>query len=112
MNRIKPSIIAGLICAGIGLYPQVSKADKFTGQDFLQLTPEQQKFWIAGAIDSLSAFVFVQNKSKGQCIYNWYFKDTAKKHGLLLASAEKYNTHEPRAILLALIKRGCGDFSL
>ena len=91
-------------------YPQISEAKNFDSKDFLAMPDVQKKFWLSGAISTLSHVAAYKSKSHGKCVYDWYFKDTANQNGLILASMAKYSTHTPTTILIALTKRVCGDF--
>lgn len=91
-------------------YPQISNAEGFNNRDFLAMSDVQKKFWLSGAIDTLGHVAAIKSKSHGKCVYDWYFKDTANKNGLILASMEKYPDHSPTTVLMALAKRACGTF--
>ena len=91
-------------------YPQTSEAKGFNNRDFLAMPDVQKKFWLSGAIDILGHVAAIKSKSQGKCVYDWYFKDTANKNGLILASMKKYPDHSPTTVLMALAKRACGTF--
>jgi len=111
MTLAKRSIVGSIGLLVLLLYPQNVWAEGFKNKDFLTMQPEQQKFWLHGAIESLGHVAALKKQELGKCVYDWYFGDQiAKRNALILASIEKYPEHTPTTILLALTERACGKY--
>lgn len=91
-------------------YPQFLQAEGFKNRDFLKLNKVQQKAWIGGTVETLWQVAAQKDKSIAQCISDWYYSDTRKRNGLILASAERYPANTPTVILMALTERKCGKY--
>ena len=92
-------------------YPQqVWASDAFTNKDFLAMPDVQKKFWLSGAISTLSSVAFVKEPAQGKCVYDWYFKDTANKNGKILSAMTQYPDAIPAAVIIAMLERDCGRF--
>ena len=87
-----------------------ASAEGFKNKNFLALENEQKKFWLAGAIGALFHVAAAKSEKKGQCVYDWYYTDTAMKNGIILGSMEKYPNATPSAVLLALTEKKCGTY--
>lgn len=75
------------------------------------MKPEQQKFWLGGAMETLVHVAAFKGKKIGQCVNDWYFGDQqVKRNGLIFASMKKYPDHTPTVILLALTQKACGRY--
>ena len=107
----KSAIFRSLCLLFLALYPQQASADGFNNRDFLQMQPEQQKFWLSGAIDTLVHVAAFKDKQIGQCVTDWYFGEkTAERNWLILESFKKYPDHTPTVVLLALTQKACGKY--
>ena len=80
-----------------------------TNAEFLELSEGQQHWWYAGAVTSIGHVVFLHDKEKAQCVWDWFFDDPDSKKLLLERSFEKYPDHTPTSVILALLKRDCGE---
>jgi hypothetical protein len=91
---------------------QQSYAQGIKNSDFLELPPEEQKFFLSGAIDTLGHVAFQRNEAKGKCIFDWYFNkvDNSKQNGVIFASFKKYPEYTPSSILIALTEKQCGRY--
>ena len=85
-------------------------AEGFKNKDFLKLENSEQKYWLTGAIGALFHVAAAKSEKQGQCVYDWYYTDTAKKNGIILGSMGKYPDSTPSAVLLALTERQCGTY--
>lgn len=110
MKVAKTLVFGSIASAVVTFYPQITIADGFDNKGFLSLENAQKKFWIDGAIDTLGHVAAIKSKEQGQCVYDWYYNDTANKNGLILASMTKYPDHTPSAILIALTERACEKY--
>jgi hypothetical protein len=109
--KITASLAIGFIALIIlSIYPHTIWAAGFNNSDFIKLNDIQKKFWIDGAMDTLGHVAAIKNKQQGQCVYDWYYLDTAKKNGLIIASINKYPDHTPSAILIALTEKACEKY--
>ena len=113
----KALIFLGFLVPPMLLFANVSFAsgddadNSFTAKDFLQLSDEQKKFWIEGAVDAYGQVAAAKSNDLGKCVLQWYYGDKiAERNSLILASMKKYPDIIPSAIMLALTERACGTF--
>lgn len=77
----------------------------------MALPPNEQKFWLSGAIGTLVYVAAFKDASIGQCVNDWYFGEKyAERNWLILESMKKYPDHKPIVVLAALTQRGCGKY--
>lgn len=96
--------LASILMAG------TAQAEGLKNREFLERTDAERHWYYAGAFTSIGHMVFLHDKEKAQCVWNWWPTDTAKKEALLLETFRKYPDHTPTAVILVLLKRDCGDF--
>ena len=83
----------------------------FRSKHFLELPDEHKKFWLDGAITAFAHIAAARDKTKGECVYNWYFSEQiGERNWLILESMKKYPTATPTAVLLAITERECGAY--
>ena len=110
MTVLKAGII-GTVCLGFSvIYPQEVLAEGLKNEGFLKLSSEQKKYWLYSAIDTLGFVAAYKDKQKGQCVWEWYGKDIAKKNGLIEAYMAKNPEKSPSAILIGLTEKACGSY--
>lgn len=90
------------------IWVNTAQADGLTNSRFLQLSEQQQHFWLAGAFESIGHMVFLHEEEKARCVWNWLPSNPEKKKALLKKSFEKFPEHTPTSVLIALLKRDCG----
>ncbi len=111
MSIAKRLILAGFMGAIVCSYPQKVWAKDFTNSVFLEMSPEHQKFWLSGAMDTLVYIAAFKSKDIGQCVSDWYFGEKiGERNWLILESMKKYPDHKPIAVLAALSQRSCGQY--
>lgn len=94
------------------IYPQNVWAEGFSSREFLEMQPENQKFWLSGAIDTLGHIAAFKGKVVGQCVIDWYFGEkVGERNWLILESMKKYPEQTPTVILVALTERACGKYT-
>ncbi|TBR44337.1 hypothetical protein CBF23_003195 [Marinomonas agarivorans] len=100
-----------LYVALLSCFSGIAQADILTSKDFLTWPEVHQKFWIQGSIDTAALISSHSgNKEQGKCIAQWYYGDKrAERNSLIIASMEKYSDVPPEAIMVALIKKACGE---
>jgi len=86
-----------------------AQADALKNSDFLKLSEGQQHWWYAGAFESIGHMVFLHDKQKAQCVWQWLPTQPEKKKELLRKSFEQYPDHSPTSILISLLQRDCGE---
>ncbi len=84
-------------------------AGALKNSDFLKLSEGQQHWWYAGAFESIGHMVFLHDKQKAQCIWQWLPSEPEMKNELLRKSFEQYPDHSPTSILISLLQRDCGE---
>ncbi len=51
------------------------------------------------------------NKAQGKCIDDWFFSDIESATNEVIAVMKRFPDHHPRAIILAVIEKKCGQIS-
>jgi hypothetical protein len=105
--RFKPLMLLG-VCWLSAVSIQAHAQD--TNAKFLQFSLSQRDWWYMGAFDALGHTVMLRNKTQGNCVYNWYFQNPESRKTLIETTMRKYPEHAPTAILIALLRKDCGDF--
>jgi hypothetical protein len=106
--RFKPLVLIAfclLTTVSIQAYADIDKNSKF-----MQHSPSQRAWYYLGAFDAIGHVVTLKNKSQGDCIYAWYFSNPEARKTLIENTLLKYPDHSPTAILIALLRKDCGDF--
>jgi hypothetical protein len=98
------------LIATMSLYSAFAQADKVTNSQFIQLSEGQRHWWYVGTYTTLGHIVFLDDKEKGKCVWNWLFSDYEQKEKLLIKSFKQYPDHSPSSIVIALLRRDCGVF--
>lgn len=101
-------ILVAIVCAS----QSTVHAEGFLARDFLQLPDASKKFWLHGAMLTLSHIAANQNQELGQCVTDWYFNESiGERNWLILESMKKYPDVSPTTILIALTEKSCGKYS-
>ena len=79
---------------------------------FLKNDEGQRIWWYMGAFTSLGHIVSQSDPKKADCIWNWSFKEPKEKQKLLEETMRKYPDHSPSGIILALLYKDCGKFTI
>jgi len=110
MTLLKASII-GTVCLGFSvIYPQEVLADAVRNKQFLAFDKVQQNAWIGGIVETLWQVAAQKDKVISGCIADWYYTDTPKKNGVILAAMKQYPEHTPTNIVVALTEHECGKY--
>ena len=80
--------------------------------DFLDKSEADRIWWYIGAFTMLGHLVSISDKEKGNCIWNWYFKEPGRKRSLIEGTLRKYPKHAPSGVILALLFKDCGEFKV
>ncbi len=81
-------------------------------QDFLGKSEGQRVWWYMGAFAILGDLVEQTNKEQADCIWNWYFKEPEKKRMLIEETMRKFPEYAPPSVVLSLLYRDCGKFTV
>lgn len=100
----KTSLVFVLIMFSIA----VAQADSLTGSKFLKLSKDQRNWWYSGAYMAIGHLVYLHDKKKAQCVWNWLLVEPARKQSILKKSLKKYPEQSPTNIVIALLERDCG----
>ncbi|MCP4181853.1 MAG: hypothetical protein GY761_00820 [Hyphomicrobiales bacterium] len=77
-----------------------------------EMNSDQRVGYVSGVIEGLAYSRFVRDKPNEtgmQCIYDWYYKDNAKRwKNSLFPVFEKYKDKPVGVILYVLTKKACG----
>tara|TARA_R110002167_G_scaffold186979_5_gene388114 strand:- start:500 stop:844 length:345 start_codon:yes stop_codon:yes gene_type:complete len=97
---------AGFVLA----YPQSSFADDILrNKDFLQLPAGDRNVWLDGAMLMAGHMVHLHDSEKARCAWNWYFDNPAKAQATLLASMQTYPQSTPTGVIIAHLRKACGE---
>ncbi len=108
-NKLCLSITVFLLLLSL---PALSMAESNNNSWFLKNDEGQRVWWYMGAFTSLGHIVSQSDPEKADCIWNWYFKEPEKKQKLLEENMLKYPDHSPSGIILALLYKDCGKFTI
>jgi hypothetical protein len=110
-SRFKPLILITICLLGAITIQAHAKVD--TSQEFLNNQTEGQRAWYyIGAFETLGNAVAINNPTQGTCIWNWYANDSASRRVLIENTMQKYPTHTPSAVIIALLHKDCGVFNV
>lgn len=116
MNRRNGLISAILVGGLIATYPQISRAEEFTGGKLLSWSEENQNFYFQTSV-GMAALVSTQSdKKRSQCISEWYFDaQTGNKSGndAIRSAISEFADYHPQGVIIAVLQKACGslDFS-
>jgi hypothetical protein len=85
-------------------------AENPKSSEFLKLSEGQRTWYYMGAFDAIGHVVSLSNKNQGNCIWNWYFKNPDGQKSIIEATLRKYPDYSTTAVLIALLKKDCGNF--
>lgn len=98
---------------GAMIYPQISLAEGFTGEDFAAWPTVSQDSYIQSSV-MMAGVIGAQVKPEiSRCIDGWYFADEATKaerNDSIRQVIAGYETYHPSGVILALIQQDCGAF--
>ena len=89
-----------------------ANAGEFTSRKFLTWKESSQNFYIEACV-GMAAFIAAQIDSKSkqaQCISKWYYPAETEKNGFIKKVMRKNDTFHPRAIILGVLEKQCGEF--
>lgn len=102
-----PLALSFLLFFSDRVYATPSKNSWFLKNDY-----GQRVWWYMGAFITLGHLVSQKDKKKADCIWNWYFKEPKKKEKVMEDTMKQYPDHSPSGIILALLFKDCGRFSV
>lgn len=98
-------------------FPQISTAESFTGADVLEWSEESQKSLFLTSIGMIG-IVATQTDRHNQivdCLNEWYWVDgnvDGERNDEIRAAMRLFPELHPQAIILAVVEKACGSFSL
>jgi len=104
----KSRIFLGLSLS-ILLCAQVVQAESLKNSEFLKFSEGQRHWWYSGTYTAIGHMVYLHDEKKAQCVWNWLFAEPKRKEALLIKSFKQYPDHTPTSIVIALLKRDCGE---
>lgn len=93
-------------------FPQESKADSFTSAEFLTWKESSQEFYIEASV-GMAAFIAAQidgSDQQASCISQWYYPAEKEKNQFIRKTMRENSTFHPRAIVLGVLEKQCGEF--
>lgn len=94
-------LIVALVC------PQISRAETFASEEFLNWDRESQGFYFRTSIDMAGLIASQNKKSQAECIDRWFFENQKSAHDEIVNTMRQYPSFHPRGVILALIERKC-----
>lgn len=113
MNIIAGRIGAILVIAGLTIYPQISNAEGFTGEDFAKWSEGSQDSYIETSV-TMAGVIFSQtNRDVADCINGWYFDEgvQAERNPQIRETISHYKRNHPSGVIFALIIKECGPLN-
>lgn len=108
MFKQKYVISAIFIATMLPIYPQVSRAESFTSDEFLTWNRQNQGFYFRTSIGMAGLIAGFNNKEQGHCIDRWYFNDTGNAEAKLLDAMRRFPSYHPRGVIVAVLQKACG----
>lgn len=82
--------------------------DQFNATAFLAWNAKQQESYVTASLAMAAAIA----PSQSSCINAWNQTARAAGYKDLIATMQKYSSHHPTAVVLALIERDCGRITI
>ena len=82
----------------------------FYSKHFLEMSEEQQQYWLYGAVNALAMSTGLRNKDNGKCVNNWYFNDTATITWQIIETMKGNTETKPAAVIMFLSEKACGTY--
>ena len=79
--------------------------------EFLQHSDGQRAWWFTGAFETLAHSMSQIDKTKSDCIADWYFNAPEERRKELEDTMRKYPDHAPSAVVIALMQKHCGKLA-
>ena len=92
----------------LSLTPALSS--ETSNEIFLKNCEAEKTWWFMGAFSTLGLQVAQTDKTKADCIWNWYATNRLHKNKELEAAMRKYPKHAPSTIVMGILQRDCGKF--
>jgi hypothetical protein len=73
-------------------------------------TEGSRSTYIRTALMMANMIAIENNKKQADCIGNWYFEDQRGRDETMYRAMEKFPTHHPIGIIIAVIEKQCGRF--
>lgn len=103
-----------IYCAMVFLLAAVPRSaeakDGFTAADFLKWPQDSRRSYVQNALMMANMIAVENNRGQADCISNWYFSDRPRKDAFIDSVMQKYPTHHPMGVILAVIEKQCGSF--
>ena len=84
--------------------------DIFRAEDFLTWERESQEYYFRISISMAGLIARRNDKSHGDCVDNWFFKNQTSASDELLTTLKEYSDYHPDGIILAVLQKHCGTF--
>lgn len=85
--------------------------DVFKAEDFLTWERENQEYYFQVSIGMASLIAARNEKSQGDCIDNWFFKNRTEASDEILTVMRQYPENHPAGLVLAVLQKHCGTFT-
>lgn len=95
-------------------YPQNSRAETFTGTQFLQWSEAAQDSYFQTSITMASIMATKTRKASGDCIAAWYLApeaDRAARNIQLRNTITRNDAYHPSAVIFLVLEQECGPFA-
>lgn len=113
MNNIAGWLGAISLVALIGIYPQETVAEGFTGEQFLAWSEADQRGYLDAQIVMASSIVTRSKPEMSQCMADRYYGSsglTDSGFAQIVATIAQYETYHPSSVLIIVIENACGAF--
>lgn len=113
MFKKKAACLAIVTAVILTAFPQISSAEKFTGEKFLKWPRKSQDSLIQNSITMIAIVAAQTQKDIARCIDSWYVVDEAikqQRHGYILDIIKENPSYHPQGVILAILQKRCGKF--
>lgn len=89
----------------------MQSAAKLPGERFLALGEVERQFWYEGAFRSLAHLISQYDRSKGDCVSQWWLRDRKGKQALIEKELRRDPKSNETTTVLALLTLACGELT-
>tara|TARA_R110002167_G_scaffold360004_1_gene577321 strand:+ start:11622 stop:11969 length:348 start_codon:yes stop_codon:yes gene_type:complete len=93
------------------IYPQISEAEGFSGEGLLKWDEANQNSYFWSSVTMAGVIASQNRREAARCIDEWYSGNDRRReerNQLIRKTMQKYPSHNPQAVIFAIIRKQCG----
>lgn len=117
-NALRNISVTGVLLLGANNAVANDNGSPMTAGLIMDKMPVRERVsYVAGIVEGLAHARFLadtkrsgENDSNGmKCIYDWYYSADGQTHMQVEAAFRKYPQHYPATLIIAMLKKRCGE---